>query len=137
MKYNKFRISFDFDGTLDDEFGGIYNKQKEEVQKIAKNYINQGHDVCIITKRFGPEFSTHGIGNEHLVVFELAKELGIQKIYFTNREMKFSKILELKIEKHFENSQYEVDLINQKCQEANHKCLVIPVEDPYWRDLVY
>lgn len=137
MKYNKFRISFDFDGTLDDEFGGFFNKQKEEIQNLAKKYVKEGHDVCIITKRYGPEFSNEGLGDEHLVVFNLAKELGINKIYFTNRDMKFDKILELKIDRHFENSQYEVDLITKKCQESNHSCVVVPVEDPYWRDLVY
>lgn len=131
------KISFDFDGTLDDEFGVYFNEQKEEMQNLAKKYISEGHDVCIITKRYGPEFSSYGLVDEHLVVFDLAKELGIEKVYFTNRDMKFDKVIELKIDRHFENSQYEVDLINQKCQEFNHKCMVIPVEDPSWRDLIY
>jgi hypothetical protein len=130
------KISFDFDGTLDDEFGGVLNTQKLEIQKLAKKYISDGHDVCIITKRFGPELSDLGLKNEHLVVLSLAKELGIKEVYFTNREMKISNILTLKIDKHFENSQYEVDLINQVCQEKNHKCVVVPVEEPYWRDLI-
>ena len=78
-----------------------------------------------------------GIGNEHLVVLKLAKELGIKEVYFTNRQMKFSHILSLKIDMHFENSDYEVNLINQACKEKNHNCLVVPVEDKYWRDLVY
>jgi hypothetical protein len=63
--------------------------------------------------------------------------LGIEKIYFTNREMKFSYIINLGIDRHFENDDYEVQLINQVCKERNHNCLVVPVEDPYWRDLVY
>lgn len=33
-------ISFDFDGTLEDEFGGIPNPQKDEVQRIAKTYVS-------------------------------------------------------------------------------------------------
>lgn len=131
------RISFDFDGTLDDEFGGILNIQKEEVQNLAKKYISEGHQVCIITKRYGPEMSNQGLKNEHLVVLKLAKELDIKEIYFTNREMKFSHILSLKIDMHFENSDYEVQLINQACLEKGHKCLVVPVEDKYWRDLIY
>jgi len=131
------RISFDFDGTLDDEFGGILNIQKEEVQNLAKKYISEGHQVCIITKRYGPEMSNQGLKNEHLVVLKLAKELDIKEVYFTNREMKFSHILSLKIDIHFENSDYEVQLINQSCLEKGHKCLVVPVEDKYWRDLIY
>ena len=132
------RISFDFDGTLVDEFGGHpSNSQKDEVQGLAKKYLSEGHEVIIITKRFGPENSDKGIKNEHLEVQELAKKLGIEKIYFTNREMKFSYIINLGVDRHFENDDYEVQLINQASQERDHKCLVVPVEDPYWRDLVY
>lgn len=128
------RISFDFDGTLDDDFDGTINKQKEEIQSLAKNYVTGGHDVCIITKRYA---YSESISDEHSKVFQLAKELGIDKVYFTNREMKFAHIINLNIEMHFENSQYEVDLINQVCIERGHKCQVVPVEDTYWRDLVY
>ena len=132
------RISFDFDGTLVDEFGGYpSNSQKDEVQGLAKKYLSEGHEVMIITKRFGPENADKGIKNEHLEVQELAKKLGIETIHFTNREMKFSYIINLGVDRHFENDDYEVQLINQVCKERNHNCLVVPVEDAYWRDLVY
>jgi phosphoserine phosphatase len=132
------RISFDFDGTLVDEFGGHpSNSQKDEVQGLAKKYLSEGHEVMIITKRFGPENADKGIKNEHLEVQELSKKLGIKTIHFTNREMKFSYIINLGIDRHFENDDYEVQLINQACEEKGHKCLVVPVEDSYWRDLVY
>jgi hypothetical protein len=132
------RISFDFDGTLVDEFGGHpSNIQKDEVQGLAKKYLSEGHEVIIITKRFGPENADKGIKNEHLEVQELAKKLGIKTIHFTNREMKFSYIINLGVDRHFENDDYEVQLINQACKERNHNCLVVPVEDAYWRDLVY
>ena len=32
MSEKKLRISFDFDGTLHDEFGDIHNPQKKEIQ---------------------------------------------------------------------------------------------------------
>jgi len=132
------RISFDFDGTLVDEFGGHpSNLQKDEVQGLAKKYLSEGHEVMIITKRFGPENADKGIKNEHLEVQELAKKLGIKTTHFTNREMKFSYIINLGVDRHFENDDYEVQLINQVCKERNHNCLVVPVEDAYWRDLVY
>jgi hypothetical protein len=51
--------------------------------------------------------------------------------------MKHSHILSLKIDMHFENSEYEVNLIKSECVKNNHKCVVVPVEDKYWRDLVY
>lgn len=132
------RISFDFDGTLVDEFGGHpSNTQKDEIQGLANKYLSEGHEVIIITKRFGPENADKGIKNEHLEVQELAKKLGIEKIHFTNREMKFSYIINLGVDRHFENDDYEVQLINQACEQKEHNCLVVPVEDPYWRDLVY
>ena len=133
---NKKNISFDFDGTLDDEFDGGYNISKEEIQSLAKKYVDDGHDVCIITKRFDSNNRHLGKVNEHLIVYELAKELGIDKIYFTNREMKFSHIIKLGIEMHFENSDYEVQLINQACKQNNHKCVVVPVEEANWRDFI-
>ena len=132
------RISFDFDGTLVDEFcGHPSNTQKDEVQGLAKKYISEGHEVIIITKRFGPANFYKGSKNEHLEVQELAKKLGIEKVYFTNREMKFSYIINLGVDRHFENDDYEVQLINQVCKEKGYNCLVVPVEDAYWRDLVY
>lgn len=134
---NKKNISFDFDGTLEDEFGGVpVNNQKEEIQSLAKKYISEGHEVMILTKRYGPENADKGLKNEHIPVYELAKELGIKTVYFTNREMKFSHIIILQIDKHFENDEYEVSLINQVCIERNHRCLVIPVEQDDWRELL-
>jgi hypothetical protein len=131
------KISFDFDGTLEDDFDGTPNKQKEEIQTIARKFISEGHQVCIITKRYGPEFSNMGISNEHNTVLNLAKKLGIKDVYFTNREMKDTFIESLGIQIHFENSDYEVDLISKYFIDKSHNCLVIPVEDPYWRDLIY
>ena len=90
----------------------------------------------ILTKRYGPEFKDRGLKNEYLTVYYLARELGIDKVYFTNREMKFSFILNMKIDMHFENDEYEVDLINRACLEKVHNCLVVPVEENGWRDLI-
>ena len=127
------KISFDFDGTLEDEFGGFpINEQKEEIQSFAKKYIDEGHEVMILTKRYGPEHSDKGLKNEHLVVYQLAEELGIKEVNFTNREMKFSYINKMDIDIHFENDDYEVSLIKQSCKN----CLVIPVEESGWRDLL-
>jgi hypothetical protein len=132
------RISFDFDGTLENDFDGTLNLQKIEIQQLAKKYIQEGHNVFIITKRYGPEFSQLGIKNEHRKVLILAEILGIspKNCIFTNREFKNNMILAQKIDMHFENSDYEVKLINETCIQSKHKCLVVPIEDPYWRDLV-
>jgi hypothetical protein len=121
------KISFDFDGTLDDDFGGEHNPQKEEIQNLCKRLIEMGKDVCIITKRYG-----NGMG-ETDKVYKLALELGVKNCYFTNRELKDQKVKELGIEVHFENNPQEAEIIKFN----NPECLVVCIEDPYWRDLVY
>jgi hypothetical protein len=121
------KISFDFDGTLDDDFGGEPNPQKEEIQNLCKKLIEMGKDVCIITKRYA-----NGMG-ETDKVYQLANELGVKNCYFTNRELKDLKVKELGIEVHFENNQQEADVI----KFTNPICQVVCITDPYWRDLVY
>lgn len=49
-------ITFDFDGTLEDEFDDTFNTQKEEVQNICKQLIQMGNDVRILTKRYSKEY---------------------------------------------------------------------------------
>lgn len=133
MKYkpvlHEKKISFDFDGTLDDDFDGTINPQKEEIQGICRHLVEQGKDICIITKRYSPE---SGMG-ESDKVFELAMNLGVKNVYFTDRLLKDEKILELGIEVHFENAEYE----STKIQSTSPSTLVVWIEDPYWRDIVY
>ena len=130
-------ISFDFDGTISDEFDNTINPQKEEICKIARKYILDGHNVCIITKRY--DYNNRHLGkiNEYSEVIQSASIIGIKNIYFTNREYKHNHIIDLNIDIHFENDKYEVKIIENECLKRNHKCIVVPVEDPYWRDLVY
>ena len=131
------KISFDFDGTLVDEFGGLpKNEQKEFIQSLVKKYKNLGHDVMILTKRYGPEFKNKGLRNEYEPVYYLAKELGIKKVQFTNREMKFSYIINMNIDVHFDDDKYESQLIKQVCNEKNHKCLVINIKEKNWQDIL-
>lgn len=131
------KISFDFDGTLDDEFGGqIINHQKEEIQELAKKYISEGHDVCIVTRRYDESRKKLGLKNEHLVVYELAKKLGITDINFTNREFKFSHLIRLGVDMHFENSEEEIHYCNVVFSQNDYQCKLIPVERKGWRDLL-
>ena len=121
------KISFDFDGTLEDDFDGTLNTQKYEIQDICKYFVEQGKDVYIITKRYEDT-----IEGESGKVYEMAKKLGVSKVYFTNRVLKDVKIAELDIELHFENNPNESEVITN-----NSNAFVICIEDSYWRDLVY
>jgi len=127
------KISFDFDGTIWDEFDKTPNRQKDEIGRICKDYIRKGHDVYIITKRWGPKFRNEGLKNECDIVYQVGLSLGIKKenIIFTDRLWKDVTIKNLGIEMHFENSDMEVKMIEKLGVK------VVPVEDPYWRDLVY
>jgi hypothetical protein len=58
-------------------------------------------------------------------VYQLALQLGVNDVYFTNRELKHNKIKELGIQCHFENAEYEVKLIS----ETNPNTLVIHIEE--------
>lgn len=132
------RISFDFDGTLENDFDGTLNLQKIEIQQLAKKYVSEGHTVFIITKRYGPEMANQGLKNEHKKVLILAQILGIplQNCIFTNREFKNNMIVNQKIDMHFENSEYEVQLIDKTCFKSGHKCLTLHIESAGWRDIL-
>ena len=127
------KISFDFDGTIWDEFDRTPNNQKDEIGNICKSYIRNNHDVFIVTKRWGPNNRDKGLKNECDIVYHIGQSLGIkiENIIFTDREWKIDTLKKLNIDTHFENAEIEVKMI----QETGIK--VIPVEDPYWRDLIY
>ncbi len=122
------KISFDFDGTLVDDFYGEHNAKKEDIQKLCKWYIDNGYEVYIVTKRFGEEYKDKGKTNEHVEVYELAEKLGIPKerVFFTNRHWKHEKLDKLGINLHFENSRPEVYAIKIHTPHIN----VAYIEDP-------
>lgn len=97
------RISFDFDNTL----------QNPAVQKLAQGFIDDGHEVFIITSRLRRR--------ENKDLFEVTKKLSKQHIWFTNGESKISAITQLKIDIHFEDCPAE-------CEQLRPFCTVIQVE---------
>lgn len=87
-------VSFDYDGTLNDHFGGQNNPHKEKTRDWVKCLIGRGYDVHIITRRYGPENQNKGKTQEHVIVWQIADQLGVSrdKVIFMNREFKFSAI---------------------------------------------
>lgn len=125
------KISFDFDGTLEDDFDGTINLEKDLVQSCLKQYQELGNDCYIVTKRYSPEYSSLGKINEHIDVFFLASKLGIpgSKVIFTNRKLKAEKLMELGIDIHFENGEYEEKYLNT----FPHDIKLIMVTSPDWK----
>lgn len=118
------RISFDFDGTLADDFDGTPNDQKDRVIAKLRELQAENHEVFIVTKRFSADNSSLGIVNEHIDVYQLASELGIsgKNVVFTNRELKADTLHKLAINQHYENSDIELDffLRNHKMSSMNY-----------------
>ena len=118
------RISFDFDGTLADDFDGSINYEKEKVIAKLKELQSEGHEIHIVTKRYSPEYSNQGKVNEHIDVLRLAAELGIpgRCVHFTNRSFKADKLVELSIDQHYDDCDAELDffLTNYKNSSMNY-----------------
>jgi hypothetical protein len=128
------KITFDFDGTLEDDFDGTINKQKEEIKNVLKQLMIT-NEIFIVTKRHSPKNSSLGKINEHIDVLRLAMELGIpgKNIIFTDRMLKAETLIQMGSDIHFENSEMEVQYMNQ----FQHNTQLVLITDPYWRDLVY
>ena len=98
---NPNRVSFDFDDVLDTPQG----------QQTARQYKSAGYDVYIVTRR------NSGLSD---AVYAVADKLNIprSKVYFTGGALKYDTIKRLKISKHFDNNQNELNRINENVPEV-------------------
>jgi len=127
------KISFDYDGNLDDHFDGGKNPNKKEVQELFKKLSeDNGVDLYLITRRFGPEHSNKGLKDEHQKVYNLLDELNIalpkEKIIFTNRDMKYKIILNLGINIHLDDDFRDRELIERFTQGS-----AVDTTQPNWK----
>jgi len=112
------KISFDFDGTL----------ENKKVQDVAKDLILQGYEVCILTTRYSDpskykmlwdesEAGREQLKKQHQELFDVAKEVGITEIHFTEYQWKYTCIDDFNIDVHLDdNFQDEVRVINGRCK---------------------
>ena len=98
------KVSFDYDDTL----------TREDIQEKALQLINSGYTVYIVTARNKSNSSGP---------YDMADKLGIprSKVYFTNGEDKWKTIKRLKIGKHYDNNQEQVDKINNNTNSRGIK----------------
>jgi nucleoside-diphosphate-sugar epimerase len=109
------KISFDFDGTINDHFDGGLNPFKVDVHNVIKRLVNEGYDVHIVTRRYGdPNL------NENQIVFDIADNVGINKenIHFTDRKWKFNIINELGIDFHIDDDESDIRFIDFHCKDC-------------------
>lgn len=121
------RISFDFDGTLADDFDGTFNAQKDDVISKLKELKAENHEVFIVTKRYSPSNSSLGAINEHIDPLRLAAECGIpgKNVIFTNREFKAQTLQSMSIDMHFDNSDQELDFFLRNCQGSSMNWVMV------------
>lgn len=88
------KVSIDYDDTLSTDRG----------KELAKRLIKEGQDVVVVTRRRDDQMAE---------VRRVAAELGIDKVYNTNGELKWKKLKELGIDKHIDNNPDEIKAIKE------------------------
>lgn len=89
-------ISFDYDETLSTDKG----------KELAKGFIAKGVEVIIITAR--------NSNDDNSDIESTAKQLGINKIVYTNGREKWSFVQKFKVSTHYDNNKEQIDKINEK-----------------------
>lgn len=110
-------VSFDFDSTIlkkewDEEEGMDVPVGLDPIAaNLIKKERNAGNKVIIVTSRYGrkPAF---GRNNDDLL--EIAYDLGIEDVYFTNGEDKVKTLLDLNAIRHYDDDPREHKAIKDK-----------------------
>ena len=84
------RISFDFDDTL----------SLPSVQKVAKELIELGFDVIIVTSRRSD--------GENSDIEEVLQDLGVDLVFYTEYNLKFTHLQKLMCDIHIDNDRNEL-----------------------------
>lgn len=121
----KYKISFDFDSTLD----------REDVQEFAKQLVNDGHEIWITTSRFDTESSLKKgwwwIEKNNQQLYDVADECGIPRdnISFTAMIDKIKFLEGNDFLFHLDDDEVELELI----QESDDNCVGVWVELKDWK----
>lgn len=122
----KYKISFDFDSTLD----------REDVQEFAKQLVKDGHEIWITTSRFDTESSLKKgwwwIEKNNQQLYEVAEECGIPKenIAFTAMIDKIKFLEGKNFLFHLDDDETELEFI----EESDDKCVGVWVELKTWKE---
>ena len=120
------RVSFDFDGTL----------ARRDVQNYAKELVNRGLEVWIVTSRFSTESALkkgwHWIEKQNQELYDVAEKCGIKKenIKFTDQVDKIVFLKGKNFKFHLDDDEVELMLIF----ESDEKCIPLNVSHSDWRE---
>ena len=120
------KVSFDFDSTL----------SRSDVQKFAKELVNEGLEVWIVTSRFDDETGMsknwHWIKGQNQRLFDVADECGIKRenIKFTCMESKYLFLEGKGFVFHLDDDDIELmDIL-----ETKDSCRAIHVDHFEWKE---
>lgn len=122
------KVSFDFDSTLD----------RKDVQRFAKELIDDGIEVWIVTSRMSVEyakanldqFTINRVEKSNLKLFRVADNLGIKRehIHFTNAQFKINFLANQNFVFHLDDDSDELIAI----LESGDRCRSINVNHFEW-----
>jgi len=120
------KVSFDFDHTL----------SRKDVQVFAKQLVDDGHEVWIVTSRFSDEAAKekkwHWIEGQNQKLFDVAEDCGIKKenIQFTCMESKSIFLKDKGFVFHLDDDDIELmDIF-----ESKDSCRAIHVDHFEWKE---
>jgi hypothetical protein len=122
------KVSFDFDHTL----------SRKDVQDFAKELVNDGHEVWIVTSRFSDEAAKekkwHWIEGQNQKLFDVAEECGIKKenIQFTCMESKSLFLKDKGFIFHLDDDDIELMDILDNNRYTGDNCFPVHVEHFEW-----
>lgn len=120
------KVSFDFDGTL----------SRKDVQEFAKQLVDEGHDVWIVTSRYSDQNAKlkawWWIIDQNKNLYDVAEECGIKKehIHFTNGEDKIVFLKEKNFVFHLDDDDVELMVILW----SKDKCVPLNVGHFEWKE---
>lgn len=120
------KVSFDFDGTL----------SRKDVQGFAKELINMGIDVWIVTSRTSTEDAKKKawwwVEKQNDYLFEVANECGIpkEKIVFTGQVEKVVYLTDRDFVFHLDDDEYELIQI----MDSKISCVPLNVGHFEWKE---
>ena len=120
------KVSFDFDSTL----------SRKDVQAFAKQLVDEGHEVWIVTSRFDDESAMsknwHWIKGQNQRLFDVANECGIkmENIKFTCMESKSIFIKDKGFIFHLDDDDIEL----MEILESKDQCRPIHVDHFEWKE---
>lgn len=104
------KVSFDFDGTL--EF--------QDIQEYAKELVNRGVEVWIVTTRYEDLSNYNNFNVSHTDLYKALEYTGIKKehVHFNNMEYKYTFFKDKSFAFHLDDNPDELRYLRYNCPDV-------------------